>query len=130
DVGRALERAYPADNKDAGVALDPLQDVVVGMIRPTLVILFAAAACVLALACVNLANLMAARAIARRHELAVRAAIGASRAQLVAAALVEAATLASAGTAAGLAVAALALRAFVALFDDTAFFSLPRRAAI
>jgi putative ABC transport system permease protein len=130
EVARTLERVYPADNKDTGVAIDPLQDVVVGMIRPTLVILFAAAACVLALACFNLANLMAARAIARQRELAIRAALGASRARLVGAALVEAMTLASAGTITGVAFGAWALRAFIAVFNDTAFFSLPRRAEI
>jgi len=130
DVARALERAYPVENKDNGVALDPLQDVVVGLIRPTLVVLFAAAAGVLALACFNLANLMAARAIARQRELAIRAALGASRARLVGAALVEAMTLASVGTVAGVAFGAWALRAFTAVFNDTAFFSLPRRAEI
>jgi len=130
DVSRALERAYPDDNKDTGAALDPMQDVVAGAIRPTLIILFAAAACVLGLACFNLANLMAARAIARQRELAVRAALGASRARLVAAALVEALTLASVGTAVGVVVGAWALRAFIAVFNDTAFFSLPRRSEI
>lgn len=130
EVARALERAYPADNKDTGVAIEPLQDVVVGMIRPTLVILFAAAASVLALACFNLANLMAARAIARQRELAIRAALGANRARLIGSALVEAMTLTSAGTIAGVAFGAWALRAFIAVFNDTAFFSLPRRAEI
>jgi len=130
EVARALERAYPADNKDSGIAIDPLQDVVVGMIRPTLVILFAAAACVLALACFNLANLMAARAIARQRELAIRAALGANRERLVGSALVEALTLASVGTVTGVAFGAWALRAFLAVFNDTAFFSLPRRAEI
>ena len=130
EVARALERAYPVDNKDTGVAIDPLQEVVVGMIRPTLVILFAAAACVVALACFNLANLMAARAIARQRELAIRAALGASRARLVGSALVEALTLASAGTIAGVAFGSWVLRAFIAVFNDTAFFSLPRRTEI
>jgi len=130
EVARALERAYPVDNKDTGVAIDPLQEVVVGMIRPTLVILFAAAACVVALACFNLANLMAARAIARQREIAIRAALGASRARLVGSALVEALTLASAGTIAGVAFGSWVLRAFIAVFNDTAFFSLPRRTEI
>jgi putative ABC transport system permease protein len=130
EVARALERAYPEDNKDAGIAIDPLQDVVVGLIRPTLVLPFAAASCVLALACFNLANLMAARAIARERELAVPAALGASRARLVGAALVEAMTLASVGTVAGVVCAVAALRAFIALFNDTPFFSRPRRSQI
>jgi putative ABC transport system permease protein len=127
---RQLEREYPASNKDTGVLLDPLRDQVVGTVRPSLLVIFAAAAGVLLLACFNLANLLTARGIKRQRELSVRAALGASRWRLLRQTLTEGFVIAFLGGVAGLTCAAWAVRSFVGLFNDTRYFSLPRRAEI
>ena len=129
-VARRLEREYPVDNKDTGVLVQPLREQMVGTVRPALLIVFAAAASVLALACFNLANLLTARGITRRRELAVRAALGATRLRLLQQTLTEGLVIAFLGGAAGLALGMWTVRAFVALFNDTRYFSLPRRAEI
>jgi putative ABC transport system permease protein len=92
-----------------------LSDLVSGDVRPAFTVLGAAAALVLLVTCGNVAGLLLVRAGARRRELAVRAAIGASRVRLLIELLVEHAVLALAGGAAGAAIAAGFVRAFAAL---------------
>src|SRR4029079_9501833 len=82
-----------------------LRDQIVGAIQPALLVLFAAVALVLMIGCANLLNLLLARQVAREREAAIRAALGASRARLVAEALLEAGLLAAAGMTAGLVLA-------------------------
>lgn len=94
--------------------VQPLTDVVAGQVRRPLWLLLAAAAVMLLIACVNVANLMGARWVARQRELALRTALGAERPRLVALVAVESVLLAGIGGAAGLAGAWLTLRAIVA----------------
>jgi putative ABC transport system permease protein len=103
-------------------ALEPLQGVLVGNVRATLLLLFAAVGLVLVVAAVNVANLLLARSTARAPEMAVRTALGAARSRLARQLLGEAALLGSMGGAFGLGLAMLGLR----LARDAASAFVPR----
>ena len=110
-------------SSDMRIRVVPLQDDVVKHARPALLMLFAAVGFVLLIACTNIAHLLLARGAMRRRELAVRAALGASKARLVRQMLIESALLAAAGGLAGLVVASTALDVLSAFGPG----SLPRR---
>jgi putative ABC transport system permease protein len=82
-IATQLESEYPASNAGWTVEMMPLVDSIVGNTRPTLLVVFGLAGCVLLVACGNVATLAVARATARRHETAVRLALGASRRRLL-----------------------------------------------
>jgi predicted permease len=93
----------PADEKATlSVALTPFQDTLVGKNRKPLVVLLAAAAGLLLVGCVNVANLLLARVVGRKQQIAVAAALGASRAEMVRLALREIVVLAAVGAGLGL----------------------------
>jgi predicted permease len=97
----------PADEKATlSVALTPFQNALIGNNRKPLVILLAAAVGLLLVGCVNVTNLLLARAVGRKQQMAVAAALGASRAEMVRMALREIAILAAAGGGLGIVLAA------------------------
>jgi putative ABC transport system permease protein len=107
-LARGLAKQYPDSNGRNTATVTPMRDLGVGQLRPTLLALAGAVAFVLAIACVNVANLLLAQAAARRREFAIRAAIGASRRRLAAQLFTEALIIAVAGGAAGIGIAAAA----------------------
>ena len=114
----AMQKAYTLSAHlplHFGIALTPLAKDVASGVSGALWLLFAAVGAVLLIACVNLANLQLARAVNAERETAVRAALGASRSQLVRSRLTESLVLALAGGAAGAALAFVGVRLLIAL---------------
>lgn len=117
-----LAARYPATNSGWGATVVNLHEQTVGEVRPALLVLLGGVAVLLLMATVNVANLMLARGLERQRELAVRAALGASRWQIVRQALLEGLLLAGAGAACALLVLRWAVQGLVALAPA----SLPR----
>ena len=106
-IAEGLEEAYPESNTTWRVAMMPLVQNVVGNVRSGLWIMLGAVAFVLAIACVNVANLLLARGAARQSEMAVRASLGAGRNRIIQQLLTESVLLAMLGGILGLGLAVL-----------------------
>ncbi len=118
-VAAQLEQTYPRENAGIGGTVRPLRDFVSPQSRLLLVVLFGAGLAVLLIACTNLASLFLARALQRRKEISVRAALGAGRDRLVRQLLTEATLLSVAGGTLGVLLAVSAVPLVVKLVPNS-----------
>jgi putative ABC transport system permease protein len=125
-IAQRLARRYPDTNEGRSVAVVSLLEHTVGGVRPALLMLLGAAGLVLLVACVNVANLMLVRAVGRRQEISLRAALGASRGRIVRQLGMESLVFQILGGLGGLGIAWLALEAL----RRTAGEAVPRMADI
>jgi putative ABC transport system permease protein len=110
-ISHRLEQAYPDTNEKRGVEVSPLDEELLGGVRPALRALMIAVAFVLLIACANVANLLLARSEARQREIAVRMAIGAQWSRLFRQLVTESCVLTGIAAVLGLGLAAAGLRA-------------------
>jgi predicted permease len=125
-ISQRLEKAYPEDDKGWGAVVHSMREETVGSVRPALLMMLGAVAFVLLIACANVANLILARTFARRKEIAIRSAVGASRSRVIQQLLSESLILSLCGGALGLVAARFGIELLLKFFAD----KLPRMGEI
>ena len=118
-LAASLAREYPATNTDVGVYVEPMLGPITEAIRPAIWLLLAAVGTLYLVGCVNLADLLLARATGRQREFAIRRALGATRMQLLRQSFMETIPIALAGAAIGVLGANWLLAALVPLLPST-----------
>jgi putative ABC transport system permease protein len=117
-ISKRLEAEFPRENAGWEAELQSLRDALVGPLRKPILILLGSAAFVLGIGCANVGNLMLARNASRRHEISIRAALGADRARILRLVLAESLLLALAGCALGTLLALFGVRFLARAFPD------------
>jgi predicted permease len=124
-IAKQLEAQYPDTNRDQGASVMSLSEVMVGDIRPVLLVLLGGAGLLLLIACVNVASLILVRSETRRRELAVRSALGASKGRLIRQFLTESLVLVAIGSVLGVAISQWLMQLLVGLIPAQMMASMP-----
>jgi len=124
-IARQLELQYPDSNRDQGAAAAPLGEVIVGDIRPILLVLLGGSGLLLLISGVNVAGLLLVRSEGRKREIAVRSALGASRGRLLSQRVTEAVVLVAAGVTLGLGAAFFATQLLAKLLSTDMLSRMP-----
>jgi len=122
-IKQRLQSEYPKDKEKWGSLVVPLHEQISGRMKPTLLLLFGAAVCVLLIACANVAGLLLAKAVSRQREMAIRAALGANRWRVVRQVLTESMLLGLTGGALGLLLARWGIELLLRFQNDPLFLA-------
>ncbi|HEY9503294.1 MAG TPA: ABC transporter permease, partial [Pyrinomonadaceae bacterium] len=124
-LAKDLERQYPDSNRNQGATVAPLAEIIVGQVRPILLVLLGGAGLLLLIACVNVASLLLVRSETRRRELAVRRALGATTSRLIRQFVTEGLVIVVGGSLAGLLASHWAMQILVSLIPTDMMGSMP-----
>jgi len=124
-IASRIEQEYNSSHAGTAVYLVPLQEEIVGTVKPILLVLLAAVGFVLLIACANVASLLLTRSLARQKEVAIRAALGASRWRVIRQLLTESILLSVIGGAAGLVIAYWGVPALVSAIPQSQLLAMP-----
>jgi predicted permease len=129
-IAKQLEVQYPGSNRDQSASVKPLYELIVGDIRPILLVLLGGAVLLLVIACVNVSSLLLVRSESRKREIAVRGALGASPSRLVRQFITEAVLLVSAGGLLGLLCAYGGMQALLRMISKDMLAYVPYLAGV
>jgi len=124
-IASRIEREHNQSHAGTSIRIVPLQEEIVGQVKPILLVLFGAVGFVLLIACANVAGLLLTHSLARQKGVAVRAALGAGRWRLIRQFLTESLLISLLGGAAGLLVASAGIDALAAVLPDDQLSSMP-----
>jgi len=124
-IAKNLEVQYPDSNRNQGATVAPLSEIIVGDVRPILLLLIGGVGLLLLIACINVASLLLVRSETRRRELAVRRALGATRARLIRQFVIEGLVIVVLGSIAGLVSSHWAIQILLALIPTDMMAGMP-----
>jgi predicted permease len=124
-IAGQIAHQYPDDDHDRDATMAPLTEAILGRIRPILLALFSGAILLLLISAINVTSLLLVRSERRRQEMAVRGALGASRARLIRQFITEGSVLAASGGVLGIALAGFAMRFLLSLVPKDVLATMP-----
>src|SRR5262249_16449180 len=124
-IAKDLEAQYPDSNRNQGATVASLSAVIVGDVKPILLLLLGGAGLLLLIACINVGSLLLVRSETRRRELSVRRALGATRARLIRQFVIEGLVIVAVGAAAGLVSSHWAMQILLRLIPEVMMAGMP-----
>jgi macrolide transport system ATP-binding/permease protein len=124
-IAKDLEAQFPDSNKNQGAVLAPLSELIVGDVKPVLLLLLSGSALLLLIACINVASLLLVRSETRRRELAVRRALGATRLRLIRQFVIEGLVIVVVGTSVALISSHWSMRILLGLIPSDRLAGMP-----